>query len=100
MSNVNPIDKKESNELKFQILDWNYYHDENDDGRKQFTIRLFGRTKENKTIYVKVNKYTPYFYVEIPKTWRNTMINNLLETVKNKVFPKENNQGLIQHKVI
>ena len=36
----------------FQIVDWNYFHEEDDDGIKPYKIRLFGRTKENKTIYV------------------------------------------------
>ena len=40
-----------------------------------FKIKLYGRTKDNKTIFVEVNDFCPYFYVEIPKNWRKIEIN-------------------------
>lgn len=74
------------NNIKFNILDWNYYHEEIEDDNNIYTIRLFGRTNNNKTIYVKVEEYTPYFYVEIPSYWKqyqvDLFINNLNKKVK------------------
>lgn len=84
----------------FQVLDWNIYHDEDENGNKHYTMRLFGKTKENKSICVFVRKYTPYFYVEIPRNWRNQQIDILLQFAKKKVFPKENVDGLINHQLI
>jgi DNA polymerase elongation subunit (family B) len=77
----------------FQIVDWNYFHEEDDDGIKQYKIRLFGRTKENKTIYVCVENFNPYFYIEIDKTMRKEKIEQLMNDVKKKVYPKENVDG-------
>ncbi len=85
--------------MLFQIVDWNYFHEEDEDGVKQYKIRLFGRTKENKTIYVKVNNFNPYFYVEIDRTMRKDKINLLMEEVKKKVYPKENVDGFMKYEI-
>jgi DNA polymerase elongation subunit (family B) len=88
--------KKDStgSDIEFQILDWNYHHDENDEGKKYFKVRLYGRTRDNKTIYAEVDKYKPFFFIEIKKAWRLNMIQFLMEEVKKKVWPKENADGL------
>jgi DNA polymerase elongation subunit (family B) len=83
----------------FQIVDWNYFHEEDDDGIKQYKIRLFGRTKDNKTIYVCVENFNPYFYIEIDKTMRKEKIEQLINDVKKKVYPKENVDGLIKYEL-
>jgi DNA polymerase elongation subunit (family B) len=83
----------------FQIVDWNYFHEEDDDGIKQYKIRLFGRTKENKTIYVCVENFNPYFYIEIDKTMRKEKIEQLINDVKKKVYPKENVDGLLKYEL-
>lgn len=87
-------------DIKFQVLDWNYYHEEEDQDTKFYTIRLFGRTDENKTIYVKVNKYTPYFYVELNDKWKNKNVEELINVIKAKVRPAQNVGGLIDYKII
>ena len=101
----------------FQILDWNYYHEEvepeteeKDEKRKiasqkEYIIRLFGRTNTNKTIYVKVNKFTPYFYIEIDENWRSDKVNKLINYVKDNVTIKSGDSwvkcgnGLIDYKI-
>ena len=65
----------------FQIVDWNYFHEDDDEGIKQYKIRLFGRTKEDKTIYVCVENFNPYFYVKIDKTMRKEKIDQLTNGV-------------------
>jgi DNA polymerase elongation subunit (family B) len=57
-------------DILFQILDWDSSHIEDDEGNKKFIARLFGKTKEDKSIYVEVEQFTPYFYVEIDSKWR------------------------------
>ncbi len=83
----------------FQIVDWNYFHEEDEDGIKQYKIRLFGRTKENKTIYVRVDNFNPYFYVQIDRSMRKDKIISLMEEVKKKIYPKENIDGLLKYDI-
>jgi DNA polymerase elongation subunit (family B) len=77
--------------MEFQILDWNYYHNINSgDGSeeiKEYVIRLFGRTSDNKTIYIKVNNYNPFFYVEIEKTWPDNKVEQLLDKIRENIWP-------------
>ena len=87
-------------DIEFQILDWRTYQEENLEGRKSFVIRLFGRTRDDKTIQVQVVRFTPYFFVEINKSWRQTQIDALMATVRAKVFPKENADGLLNYQVV
>jgi DNA polymerase elongation subunit (family B) len=74
-------------DIIFQILDWSYYHKETEDGRKKFTVRLFGMTDEKQTIHVEVTHFTPYFYVELPDNWSEAHLAALMNVVKNKVPP-------------
>ena len=89
------IDKNINKDIIFQILDWSWYHEEDlsDDSSKKYVIRLFGRTPENQTIYVKVNNYTPFFYIEVPNNWRDYMTTILLEEVKKKAFIRKTIDG-------
>lgn len=93
-----------NNDIKFQILDWNSHYVENEINDvnnnstnavipntitiKQYTIRLFGRTIDNKTIYVQVNDYTPYFYICIDETWNKKKINDFINHLKNTIVRK------------
>ena len=43
MSKYEDIDEN-NNDIKLQIIDWREYHETNDEGDLQYTIRLFGRT--------------------------------------------------------
>ena len=82
----------------FQIIDWNFFHEDCEEHeQKQYKIRLFGRTKENKTIYVRVDNFTPFFYIEIDKSMRREQINMLINDVKQMVYPKENVAGLLDY---
>ena len=86
-------------DIIFQILDWNWFHDEEEESKK-YKIRLFGRTLENKTVYVQVDNFTPYFYIELPKNWRNHMTQVLMEEVKKRVWPKEHAGGLRAYNLV
>jgi len=81
-------------DIEFQILDWRQCQEDDDNDCKKFVVKLFGRTRNNDTIYVKVNKFEPYFYVEIDKNLRQRQIDQLIDGVKNKIFPKEFASGL------
>jgi DNA polymerase elongation subunit (family B) len=106
MSNDEKIIKENlpAKTIEFQILDWNSMHDEDcdDEGNvvKTYVIKLYGRTRENKSIFVKVTDYTPYFFVEIPKIWKSNHADLLMNDVKNKAWPKENKNGLLKYEII
>jgi len=86
--------------ISFQILDWQSYQEDNiDDDQKQFVISLYGRTQDNRTIYVKVNKFLPYFYIELDKTWRKNNVDDLIQQIKFKVY-KDHKDALVSYKEV
>ena len=84
--------------LVIQILDWDYFHEEDDEGIKKFCIRLFGKTKAQKSVYLQVDNFKPYFYVEINENWRLSAVDAIMEAVK-RVIPKDHLAGLINKKL-
>ncbi len=85
--------------LRFQVIDWNYFHEEEDENDKKYKIRLFGRTRENKTIYVKVNKFFPYFYIKLDNDTRREKIKAIINNIQKRVFPKPHIDGLMKYEV-
>ena len=84
--------------IKFQIIDWNQYHECDEDNEEsseenikneninlKYKIRLFGRTENNKSIYVNIINYTPFFYIKIPNEWTLTKIITLINYLKSKI---------------
>lgn len=71
--------------LTFQIIDWDFFHDEDDEGNKKFAIRLFGRDKQQQTVYIQIDDFKPYFYVELQDDWKLGTVTTILEEVKKKV---------------
>ena len=90
---------KQEKDLIFQVLDWSSYDDEDDEDEKMFVMRLYGRTKDDKTVFLRVENYTPYFFVEIPKHWRNKTVNIFIEELKRRV-PSEYRDSLREYGVI
>lgn len=79
-----------SDDLVFQVTDWAFYHEANDseEDYTKYTIQMYGTTKDNKKVYVQVEDYTPYFFIEIPKAWKNNRISYFIGQLKKKV-PEE-----------
>ena len=109
----NDISKKD---ISFQILDWVDYNIEDifDDGNNEeeadndeaelktlnkFGLRLFGLTPDNNTICCTVKDYSPYFYIKLENGLANN-VNTILEQIKERVYPKQNVDGLKSFKVI
>ena len=94
--------------LEFQIIDWNPYHEKDDEDEDYYTIQLFGRTKDDKDVCLKVTGFTPYFYVQIPDTWGTIQVNKFIDYIKYRVSKKKYNadtttdleKALIGHKII
>lgn len=82
--------KEENDDIEFQVTDWEQYHEDEEEDEKvirKYKIRMYGTTRENKKIFVKVNGYTPYFFVEIPREWNRNerKIKLLIDGLKEKV---------------
>ena len=90
-----------NNDIFFQIIDWTHSHEssinEEDsetslekelgcepEEKLEYKIRLFGRTNENKSIFINVDNFTPFFYIEIPTTWNKTKVFLLISYLKKK----------------
>jgi DNA polymerase elongation subunit (family B) len=86
-------------DIEFQILDIDSYHTEDDDEKKMFNIMLFGKTRDNKSVYVNVEKFTPYFFVEVDSAWRMDTIKKIIEDIK-KCVPKALREGLISYNIV
>lgn len=97
----------------FQVIDWKQQNEiiedteETEDDSEELTddekkknqiirykIRLYGRTNENKSIYVNVDNYTPYFYVKVPNDWNDYKIQCLVSHIKSKIKYKSALEGL------
>ncbi len=90
----------------FQILDWNAHHeevyegdDDNEIVNKMYKIRLFGRTKDNKTIFVKVNNFYPYFYIKLHSSFRSNKLKQLTDDIKKRVYNKFQD-GLMKSEIV
>ena len=74
--------------LQFQIIDIDDFHEEDDEGEKSFKIRLFGKTNKNKSVYIQVDGFTPYFYVQVDNNWRHSHISKIIDHIKEKYGQK------------
>lgn len=76
------------NDIKFQVIDWDFYHEQEDISDieiNKYTIRLYGKTEENKNIYVRIDDFSPYFFVEIPTFWKDRHIRIFIDTIIHSV---------------
>ena len=95
----------EKTNISFNVIDWadkdDYDDDEGDedDEVSSYIIEAFGKTQDNKSVYLKINGYTPYFFVEIPKAWKDPHIRRFVDFIKNKTYGKFKN-SLITYDVV
>ena len=92
--------KNITSDVTFQIVDVDSYHRVDDDGNKHFDVMLFGKTADDKSVYVNVEGFTPFFYVEIDSHWRKEVVDQIINTVRKQVYPKDCKEGLLSYKVI
>ena len=89
-------------DIEFQIISWEARDEleENDDddedsqeGKNKkynasYVIELFGRTKDEQTVYLKVTDFKPFFYIELDEKWRQCDIEILVNEMRKKVGKK------------
>uniref|UniRef100_A0A6C0AD69 DNA-directed DNA polymerase n=1 Tax=viral metagenome TaxID=1070528 RepID=A0A6C0AD69_9ZZZZ len=92
--------------IKFQCLDWRYFEVEDDetdsDTNEQiikYRIDIFGRTEDNDTIHVEVNNFKPFFFLEIPSSWKKLTITKFINNIRKKVYRKYSND-LVSYKKV
>ena len=93
------INDVKNDNIKFQIVDWDFFHEEDDNGENKFIIRLFGRDTNQETVYLEVDDFKPYFYVELNDHWSLSMVNIIMEFVKKKV-KKDHVEGLYTFDIV
>jgi len=87
---------KTSNEnIKFQILSWETFDEEIDsEFELEYKIYVFGVTERGNSISVRVDGYTPYFYVKIQEnlqdSWNDYKTNEVKNYLKKKLFAFKN----------
>lgn len=87
-------------ELTFQIMDWRHSHKDNDDNSEEvYYIQLFGRDANNKSVYVEVTGFEPYFYVEIPESWGEDKVDNLHKYMQRRVYYKFK-ESTLKYKIV
>ena len=92
-------------DLIFNVIDWKDKDDFEDEDSESnmftssYVIEAFGRTEEGKSVCLKISGYTPYFFVEIPKDWKDASIKRFIDYVKTKVYGKHVN-NLIAYDVV
>ena len=94
--------KSISEDIIFQISDWDFYHEEDtstDVVIKKYILRLYGTTKEQKKIFVKVVDFTPYFFVKIPSFWQKDKEIIFIDELKRRV-PHELKDSLLEYDIV
>ena len=84
--------------VKFQVLEWDEYKDENGDGEEEYGLRLFGRTENEETISVNVKNFKPFFFIKLDRKYNSIQQSQLIQEVKKNVWPKELQSGLVKYR--
>ena len=74
--------------LNFQILSWETFDEEIIEGEEEYKIYMFGVSNNGESISVKIDNYTPYFYVKIPEEFQNKWKDFHTKEVKNYITKK------------
>ena len=94
---------KTLDDITFNVIDWADRDDEDieedDEQESGYVIEAYGKTQDKKSVYLKINGFTPYFFVEIPKTWKDTHVKRFIDFIRNKTYGKFQN-SLITYDVV
>ncbi len=70
---------------------------EQDDEIKYY-IELFGRTRNEQSVYLRVTDYKPFFYIEIPEKWTTGHIDKFINELRNRAGKLSSE--LINHDIV
>jgi len=95
----------------FQIYDWlakdienefnvdisDVSEDDEDSGMKQkYVAYIFAKSKQKNNVCIKVNGYTPFFWIELPDTWKKSWTLPLFEQLKDRL-PKNMKNEIVDN---
>lgn len=80
------LKKNNQKERKFQIIDYFCKDEEDDSGQKKYVIHLFGVTSKGYSVHLKVNAFTPYFFIKVPDYCNQLHERKLLNFIKDNVY--------------
>ena len=88
--------------FKFQVLTWHAEDEEDDEEELSYKIYMFGCTEEGYNVCIKIDDYTPYFYIKIPDNlqhiWNNFHTKELENSLRTR-FRNNLKKIELQHKV-
>ena len=118
---VVPVKSTNKNDFIFQALEWvaedveNEEDDEgseSDDGVQEFfkkqkdgkyTVRVFGVTENSESVSLKINDFTPYFYVKVPfeitAAFKSRELKILVMNLKDRV-PGKYKSSIMESKIV
>ena len=92
-------------DIIFNVIDWNdkdEYDDEDSEEESlssSYVMEAFGRTKDDKSVYLKINGFTPFFFVKISNSWKKSHVDRFISFVKNQVYWKYKN-SLVAYDIV
>ena len=105
-------------DIKIQIIDWQEEQekviivneddsndDSNDEQQEQFEyfIKIYGRTLDEKSVFINVKNFKPHFYIEIPNEWDIQHIETLMTYIYNGIKNKKGKRvlsGFYEYEVV
>jgi DNA polymerase elongation subunit (family B) len=98
--NENKNDKNASKKIKTCMNPKYYSGYKEDNVNRKYTIRMFGRTVDEKSVHVKVLNYSPHFYVELPDKWTDKNTDNLIKYLIENSELKHVKNNLIAYDIV
>ena len=72
------LDDDDKDDITFNVIDWADRDDDeediDEDNESAYVIEAYGKMEDKRSVYLKINGFTPYFFVEIPKSWGDTNV--------------------------
>ena len=81
--------------LIFNVIDWNDYDIEIDDDEDEmedfpydsfYTMEAYGRTEDDKSVYLRIHNFTPYFFVEVSKKWGDYQLKRFVNYLQGRNY--------------
>ena len=93
------VSEQTQTDFVFNVLDWHDFDEVNDsndeidsdskakysDTDKKYVIKVFGRTQDGESVYLKINNFPPHFYILLPDSFNvktNEKIEHLIRVIR------------------
>lgn len=72
----------------FNVLDWHELDENDSNNNKKYYIKCFGRTEDDKSVYLRIDDFPVHFYILIPENWDKNYINRDKENIIEALIKK------------